>query len=424
VLSLNLREVQIVRQWMLKQMALLVAGILVATASWGAGLNGDASRYRKYTFEISGPDLETVKVQAALHAVRSAVGEFYCSDEMLLARSLLDRYLQRHYRRFIPSQKVLSRRESQGIVYLRMSVIVDIRALEDDLRQKRFFYKPKSRPFFYVCLAETVNGTPTAGEPVAREEIHDVLERLFAEKRYEPRVIYPVRTGASADEQTANVNLTGDPVRLREAREAAQRAGVEVLLTGRIELTRSSQRPMHFDGKFDYEGSKPETKEIHFDEFTFYDALTTLTLIRVDDGQVMAEGSFKATAGNTDPEAAKSEAAYRAAAKVLERLIPRFTERWERTMTDNVEFQVMVTGVTPDEAGVIQQRLATRLEGVEVYRRSLFEDVLVLNVFYAPDRMQPDERARVEQVLRDMTAPQLKILPAPRRQQVFAERVS
>ncbi len=93
-------------------------------------------------------------------------------------------------------------------------------------------------------------------------------------------------------------------------------------------------------------------------------------------------------------------------------------------MTDNVGFQVMVVGVNEAEADVVRERLATRLKDVSVYRRSLYEDVAVFNLYYPPDKVRPGERTSIEQVLLDMVSPRFKIVPTETDKQVHATRVS
>jgi hypothetical protein len=350
-----------------------------------------------YEVNGAGPSYDAALKDAELHAVRSAAGEFYGSDEMLLARSLLDRYLENYYSRFVASQHVLARRESQGNVYLRVAATVDVAALDKDLRQKRFFYKPKRRPYFYVTIAETVNGEAATGEPISRAAIHEGLEQILGEKRFQSDVI---TTGG------ANVNLLGDAAKLELAREVAQRKGIEVLLTGTVDLKMTEQ------------------KKIHFDDYTFYRAKANLALIRVDDGKMLAHGEYEAIAGHTDPETAKRTAAARATGRILQDLIPPFSEEWERTMTDAVEYQLTVVGVTPTQADVIEERLQAQLEGAKVYRRSLFEDVLVLNVYYPPDRVNTSDRARIEKILVDLVSPQLKITSTKRPKLIRAVTAS
>lgn len=383
------------KRLMLKQAMVLF--LLMASVTWCSAkpTGGKTDALRRYEIDIFGPSAETAVKQAAVHAVRSAVGEFYCSDEMLLARSLLNRYIDTYYERFIASQKILSRRESQGLVYLQVAVVVDTGILNKDLREKRFFYKPRRRPFVYATVAETVDGTPAAGEPIAREPIHESLQSLLMP--YTTSVIYS---------RNANIDLTQDEQHMEGARVAAQRAGVEVLVTGRVDLAQTRK------------------KWIHFDEYTFYNAKASLTLIRVDDGKVLASAAYEAEAGNPNPQDAKRVAAGRATARILEQLIPPFAERWERTMTDNAAFQVLVVGVNEAEAGVVQERLATRLKGVSVYRRSLFEDVAVFNLYYPPGKPRTGEREKVESVLRDMVSPRFKILPTEIEKKIHATRVS
>ena len=214
--------------------------------------------------------------------------------------------------------------------------------------------------------------------------------------RFDARVIYG---------SAANSDLTRDPQQLLAACEAAQRAGVEVLLTGRVNLKLSRE------------------KQINFDDYFFYDADATLTLVRTDDGVVLDTGAYNAIAGNTDKEAAKRVAASRATAKILQNLVPKFAERWERTMTDNVEFQVMVVGVDPNQADVLQLRLATQITAAEVHRRSLFEDVVVYNLFYPAGKAGPGERERIVQILRDTEAPRLEITPTKSEKQIHARLV-
>jgi len=384
-----------VTRWMLRSVILTLVALI--SAPWcqaQQGPSSDSRRLRTYEVDIFGPSVEAAVKQAALHAIRSAIGEFYCSDEMILARSLVEHYVEKYYQRFIPSQTILSRRESQGRVYLRVKLTLDVQALEKDLREKQFFYKPKRRPIVYVTVEEIVTSVPTTGEPISRTVIHETLSQLLI--RYEPRVIYS---------PAPNIDLTKDAQQLTAAREVAERAGVEVILTGRVDLVLSRE------------------KKIHFDDYTFYNARATLTLIRVDDGKVLDTGSYEAGAGNPDKEAAKRIAASRATTRILQDLIPRFAARWERTMTDNAEFQVMVVGVNSAEAALVEDRLATRLPEAEVYRRSLFEDVAVFNLYYPAEKLRPGERERVEQVLRDITAPRFKTAPTKTEKHICARRV-
>ena len=381
-------------QWALKRMAMVVVVLLWATWCPAREADKNSEHLRTYELDIFGPSAQAAVKQAAMHAVRSVIGEFYCSDEMMLARTLLERYVERYYEKFVVGQTILSRRESQGMSYLRVRIIVDARALENDLREKKFFYKPRRRPIIYVTVEETVDSAPVSGEPISRGAIHEGLKELLMD--FEPRVIH---------HQAAHTNLTKDPQRLEATRIAATTAGVEVILTGRVDVTLARE------------------KKIHFDDYIFYDARTTLTLIRVDDGLTLGTGTFEAGAGGSDKEATKRAAVSRATTKVLQDSIPKFAERWERTMTDNAEFQVMVVGVNPAEADVVEERLATRMPEAEVYRRSLFEDVAVFNLYYPTAKPQPGERERIEQVLRDLETPRFKIVPAKSEKHVWARRV-
>ncbi len=92
-------------------------------------------------------------------------------------------------------------------------------------------------------------------------------------------------------------------------------------------------------------------------------------------------------------------------------------------MTDNVEYQVMVIGVNPDQADVLQTRLATRVTGAEVYRRSLFEDVVVFNLFYPGEKPGAEERRRVARILGDTDAPRLELIPTKIEKQIHAKSV-
>jgi len=367
--------------------ALVCASAALASAQ--ASRIGNDQR-RIYEFDVFGPSYEAALEQAGVHAVRSAIGEFYCSEEMLLARSLLERYVENYHQRFVDSQKILSRRESQGMVYLRVTTIVNLHDLEQDLREKRFFYTPRRRPYAYVSIAETVEGQ-AVDEPVSRAGVHEALDRLLLRHQDEVPTSAPV-----------NLDLKADPTVLTGVLEAAQRAGVEILITGAVALTKTQER------------------KIHFDDYTFYRAQADLTLIRADDGRVVAQGAFLSDAGHTDPDMAKRLAAAHAVGTVLDKIVPSFSEEWDRTMTDNVEYQVAVVGVSPDEAEVIRLRLQTRLTPARVYRRSHFEDVVVFNLYYPPDTVRPGERQRVEETLREVISPQLVITPGRTRKQIRA----
>lgn len=330
---------------------------------------------------VEGDTAEAVLKSAGVQALTSTASRAYFGDHILIGRDLLVPYLTNYGDEFIVSRVPSHRRlTNDGKVQMDVRVAVDAESLRLDLEEKHFIGKPKVRPIIAVVLEETVDGAKTE-DGRGRKILEEALRAM--ELRVESERMGPYSLAGNAFESFESI---------REARDEAQRGEIEVIITGKLEVTSGGSR------------------EILYDEFAFYDSIVTLSMIRVDTGEVLA----KATERFAAPALAGDQALDRA----FQGLMPRAAQAiasnlltdWTNTVLDSGDYRLMVTGVTQEELEGVFNLLKTFSPESKVFVKSYFGEVAVIN-FHVPTA-KPGE---VEGFLRKSNFPQFKVRSAGER---------
>jgi len=330
---------------------------------------------------VEGDTAEAVLKAAGVQALTSTASRAYFGDHILIGRDLLVPYLTNYGDQFIVSRVPSHRRlTNDGKVQMDVRVAVDAESLRLDLEEKHFIAKPKVRPIVAVVLEETVDGTKTE-DGRGRKILEEALRAM--ELRVESERMGPYSLASNAFESFESI---------REARDEAQRGEIEVIITGKLEVTSGGSR------------------EILYDEFSFYDSIVTLTMIRVDTGEVLAKATERfaapALAGEQALDRAFSGLMPRAAQAIASDLLTD----WTNTVLDSGDYRLMVTGVTQEELEGVFNLLKTFSPESEVFVKSYFGEVAVIN-FHVPTA-KPGE---VEGFLRKSNFPQFKVRSAGER---------
>jgi len=208
---------------------------------------------------VRGQDEESLIRSASIEAVQKCLGRFYAGKYLIMARPLLEKYIARYYKKFIYSVETVNKRYIGDDVELNLNIYVLFDVLAKDLKEKRFLYKPRYKPYFAVFIEETLNGQPSS-ELIAREQVKNVLKDR-AVRLLETAIMYP----------PSNVDITKQPELLSAAMKEAQKNGIELLISGESH-TRLVKK-----------------QQLYYDVFYFYESSLRLKLIRADTGEVLFE---------------------------------------------------------------------------------------------------------------------------------------
>ena len=178
----------------------------------------------EFNFTLQGPDQELLIRKATSQALLSLAGRVYFLDRLILARDMLPRYFDQNGDRFVRRVHVSNQTFEAGQPKFDLQLIIDEDLLLKDMEEKRFIYRPKLRPFFFVFLEQVVNGKPDTEAQRGRKAIEDVLRDRNL--RYADHGV-PSMTNHDVD-ITANEEI------FLEGRTAAQRNEIEVVLTGSL----------------------------------------------------------------------------------------------------------------------------------------------------------------------------------------------
>lgn len=345
-----------------------------------------------YEYTVSGKNDEEALTEASAKALINAASRLYFDDFVLVDRDLLQPYLRNYGDRFVARRTVTSRNiNADGSVSLKVRLGVDVDRFYADLRQKHFVAKPEVRPVMAVLLSEIVDGQASS-EGRGRRILEESLRSQ--ECRVETRRMLP---------QPVNVDATeGDA--LAAAREEAQRGGVEVIVTGTLIVNQDKAHP---------------SSDILYDTFYFYDASVKLTMIRVDNGEILGTASERfAASAEDDPTTPDNEGPTNAMDKTFEELMPRaakvmtagFLNDWRRTMLDVADYRLLVTNANDDQLRGVLFLLKTFSPKIQTYTKARFGDVAVINVFLPESK--PGE---IEEFLRKSRMMQFQVRVAKDR---------
>ncbi len=331
---------------------------------------------KTFEYSLEGTEEAQILQEAAVRALKNTAALLYFENYVLLGRDLLEPYLRVYGDRFVARRVIKERRIlADGSRRLRVEVGVNVDRLYEDLAEKRFVAKPKVRPIVAVAIEETLDGAP-----IAQAQARRALERELRanELRVESERLEPIGLG---------LDLTANPQALRRFRDEAQRANVDVIITGRLRAQSQPDRVVLFDQFFFREG------ELH------------LSMIRVDTGEVMRETRRRATANGLDPAAALTALLEAVAQPAAAGLTEGFFTAWGRLMLEQSDFRLAVIGVDETRLASLTHWIRSASPQVEVFVKSFYGDVAVVNVVY------PGADAdRMIEVIRKSRVPQFRIV--------------
>ncbi len=323
---------------------------------------------------VAGEKEEQMKDEAALESVKECVGRVYFSENIIIARELLEKYINLNYKKFIYTIEVSRKSFSSGLTRLELKIFVDNEALLKDLNEKRFLYQPKLRPFFYVFLEEKLDGQTASystGATAINNAIKDRKERTIT---------------SSLPNIMQNINILKDKEKMPLAVETGQKNEIEVIVTGSSET------------------NKVEQKDIYYDNYNFYETKIQLSLIRVDTGEILAETESVGLAANIEADRAIELSIIRAATEATSELMVSFRKNWENTILDKADYKIMFTGLQKPDLDVLGHTLLSLGDEVKMYLRSYYYNVAVINLTYK------GEEKELIRFLETFPQPTLKII--------------
>jgi hypothetical protein len=337
----------------------LAAGLLIAPATSGAYTVTPLEEGRiAVELQAAGTDRAAAITAARQEAVRGAAGRVLLGENLVLAEELLTKYLANYGDRFVTAVEVLDQRFEAGELRLNARVFIDYDALARDLDEKMFLYKPAYRPQFAAFMNERLDGE-SAGQGTAREALTQAL-RALGMRPYANELPSP----------PSSTDVTADDLLFEAAMVSAQRAGVEVVVSGEVSTTLRERR------------------ELYYDEFWFYDTEMTARMVRVDTGEVLFEAKAFGSASDKNPSNAIRLAIERAAEQVSAELVGEFEQFWPRVVQARSDYQVLFTGVDDEKVRIIMQNIERLGQGVKVSVRKGYDRTAVLAIDFPGSREQ------------------------------------
>lgn len=328
-----------------------------------------------YEFTLNGPE-EAVTREAGVSALIASAARLYAGESVLLGRRVLEPYLRNSADRFILTNKIVERGvEADGQNRYKARVTIDADLLYEDLESKHFIARSKFRPVMAITLEETSGGWQIfggAGRAVVEEELlaNDML----------------VETELELDPDAVHMDLTEAAATLRRMLDEAQRIDVDAIVTGKMEI------------------AKPESRLILYDELFFVSARLSLTIFRVDNGQVLRSATREISLARPTPEAAVEDARLSVARATVEELDAGFLAEWRAMMLDRSDFRLTVIGIDPPTLERFASKFRESFPDSRLTVKSHFGSVAVINVDDA--QAVPED---MEEFLRASRAPHFEV---------------
>lgn len=362
---------------MKRALLLVLCGFLflnLATIGKGRDVEPLDSNLIKVSKTLEGKDEGQLIQQAYVEAVLQCLGRIYLSPQLIMARSLLDKYIENYAAKFIHSHEVVARTYEGGNVKLTVNVFVNFGRLLDDLEEKRFLYKPDYKPRFLVFLEENLDGKKALYTDGYQSIVAVLVDNGL--KLPEAAILYP----------PTNLDLSKDPETLGDAIITAHKTGAGLIITGtsNTELL--------------------QEKELYYDTYHFYKTTMKLRLIRVDTGEELFAIETYGLAGNIDGEDAIRFSIQRAAVKATDAIIAKYKQIWDKVFLHKVDFRLLITGIREEDVPVLEQNLIQSYPGTEVYMRSIYHQTASLNL------VSKAERGEIIRALDKVSYPELKIV--------------
>lgn len=321
-----------------------------------------------------GTDNEQLIRDASIDAVQQCVGRIYLSKNLIMARSLLEKYIEQHYKTFVYSVETVSKDYIGDEIKLEMYVYVRYNELIKDLEEKKFLYTPRYKPYFSVFIDETQNGQPSS-TLIAQEEVFAVF-RDRAVRTPETGLMYP----------PSNVDLTAEPELLASAMKEAHKAGVELLISG---FSRTE---------------KIKEEQLYYDYFFFYQTNIHLGLIRSDTGEILYDTECKSMAYATDEQTAIKNSVIRATRDCANEIIDYYYATWDKIFLNVVDYQLLISGIKQEGLDIIKHKVQLLNPETEIYVRSFYNNTAVFNI------VTPVSSKEIHELIRTLQYPNFRIL--------------
>jgi len=307
--------------------------------------------------EMDAPSRQEGMDIAARDAVQSCVGRVYYSEQIVIARPLLEKYIDSYYKKYIFTVVVDSQKQIGDRIHLTMKVFVNYTRLLKDLEEKRFFFRPNVRPLFIVFLKETLDNE-SATYKDGWETVRSSWRDLTGQRLPETEITAPM----------FNVNVVETPALLAEAIRSAQKNGAEIIITGESSTVREKR------------------EEIYYDTYAFYRTNVTLKIIRADTGSILDESTATSLAGSTMQSQAINLSIVNAVRKAVFQLAEYYQNNWDKIVRNKGDYLLMFTGVSDEKLELIKKRLSSLDESAAVYVKSFYADTAVVNLVYKGNR--------------------------------------
>ena len=331
------------------------------------------------TVATDGKESESVlKLRAEQLAVKSCAGRLYLGDKLLIAEDLLNKYLDTYANTFISESHMTEREERKDQVYQTWRVVVAYGKLRDDLHQKRFVYEPKYRPWFAVLFQEQKEKEPTRSAEARANII----------KKFEDNGLRVRKDEFLQDTSNLTDYMALTKSQQRDLRIELMRNGVEVLVTGNLNITDKGDQSIYL-----------------VDDFYYNDATMDLNVIRVNDGRVLYKISDRIKYSDRSVEASIKNSTRVLSEQVADAASTKFNPAWQYSYLDKADYQVMLTDVDEKDIQLVSDLLKSMvgaevesdegeksIHNPEVYTRGIYADVAVLTVVYKGPRENLIER--------------------------------
>ncbi len=137
----------------------------------------------------------------------------------------------------------------------------------------------------------------------------------------------------------------------------------------------------------------------------FYTAVRmNLTLVRIDNGEVIGDNMAEAAAGAEDRNASIQQAIQEVSSSAANKLIDKFMDLWPLEMGNKANYKIMITAVTPQQLEGLMSMIESSVSGSKVYLRSLLGNTAVVTVAY------PKDLNALAQTIEGMEFPRLRLV--------------
>lgn len=311
---------------------------------------------------------------SCVKAVKNATGRFYFQKRSIIAKSILDKYLDQSYSKFIYDYEVSNLKMVDKNFEADLRVVVDVKKLQEDLESKNFFYRPKISPFALVYLNMIIDN-----QVAENKEAKNLVYSIFKDRsiRY-----------VELDEQIlkSNQDISKSSFLLDGGIQVAQKNSAEILISGTV--------------KVDFK----EEKELYYDKYYRYSANVDLKLYRAETSEVISSAVYQYSSSDVDKQTAINEAVNEALTNATKILIDGFYEKWMNQVQPNGNYNLMITNIEEKEIPDFINAFESKSGFGKIYLRTYYGGAANFNIFFDVDRKE------IPEVISSIEYPQINIV--------------